>query len=504
MGFGLTRQLRRREPRRNRSGVVRMAVAALVCLGFVVGAHSAQAGQRTLSLGITDPWSLQQGSDAENAQWFDRVQASRASFVLLPSLWLRIAPGNPTAAFDATDPADPEYTWEVLDAAVRNATKRGLTPAIMVTIAPDWAEGKGRPSGFEIPKGDDTTTAVDGTWKPRVDYLADYAEAIARRYTGAFTDPDDPLGGPLPRVRHFQLWQEPNLAIHLAPRFENGKPFAAIHYRKMLRGFWGGVHAADKKNKVITGGTGPYGDGNPDGVRTSPVEFWRDVLCLKGQKLKKLKCKKPAKFDIAAHHPINTGPPRQKAFDIDNASTPDMGKIKRVLRKAAKTGRVKPKGNKPQWATEIWWDSNPPDDRPGKGVDLQTQARYVSESMYLLWKQGVRTAIWFTIRDLAPPVTYTSYSSGLYTKQGEPKPALSAFRFPFAVDKRKRGMAKVWGIGPSKGKVIIELEKGSRWKKIGTTKAGGGRIFSDNMKVPKAGMVRARRGSEASLGWKLR
>ncbi len=98
---------------------------------------------------------------------------------------------------------------------------------------------------------------------------------------------------------------------------------------------------------------------------------------------------------------------------------------------------------------------------------------------------------------------HRAWSSGLYTKDGEPKPALSAFRFPFAVDKRKKGRAKVWGIAPSKGKVTIERQAATGWEKIGKTKARRGRVFFAEMRVPKAGTLRARRGSEASVGWNI-
>ena len=484
------------------------AAVVIACMAVAVVPTPAQAGKKSLSLGIIDPWSLQSDSASENALWFDRLRDSRANIVLISKQWRQVAPTNPTASFDPTNPADPEYTWDELDQAVRNARARGLTPAILTSLAPVWAEGADRPSDFSLPVGpSDTSRAPDGTWKPNVSDLREWGEALARRYTGAFTDPDDPSGGPLPKVEHYQLWQEPNLGVYLNPRYENGKASSAIHYRAMIRAFWEGVHTASGTNKVITGGTSPYGDTSPTGRRTPPVVFWRDMLCLKGKKLKKKKCKEPAKFDITAHNAINTGPPRQKALDKDNAATNDLKKITRIVKKANKTGRVKPKGKRPLWGTEIWWDSNPPDTIDG--VSLQKQARYLSEAAYLHWKQGASAVIWFLIHDLAPPLEFTAWSAGLYTKAGDPKPLLSAYRFPFAVDKGKKGKKgktkkrQVWGIAPSKGRVIIERQKGSRWKKIGTTKASGAGVFAKKLRVPKSGTLRARRGSEASLGWKL-
>ena len=494
-----------------RSGraLILAAAIAVAVLAWVVAPAQASA-RGGLTLGIVDPWSLQLGrgldiapiDPAERALWLDRARSARAGILQFGAVWTSIAPRKPTPSFDATNPADPEYNWSELDGAIRDASARGLTPKILVAHAPDWAEGPNRPAGFEIPAGpEDVTTAPGGTWKPDPGAVGDFGQAVARRFSGTFTDPANPGAGPLPRVRYFQLWPEPNLGVYLNPRYENGEPFAANHYRQMLRRFWDGVHSVSKKNKVITGGTSPYGDHLPEGRRTPPAEFWRDLLCLKGKKLKKKKkCGKPAKFDIAAHNAINVGPPRQKATGVDDVSTPDVKKITRILKKAKKSGQVRPKGKKPVWVTELWWDSNPPDP---SAPDRETQARYLSEGMYLLWKQGVSAAFWFLIRDLAPPLGPSSWSSGLYDKAGVPKPALSAFRFPFAVDKRKKGKAKLWGIAPSKGKVTIERQAGAGWKKIGKAKAGKGRVFFDEMRVPKAGTLRARKGSEASLGWEL-
>ena len=189
------------------------------------------------------------------------------------------------------------------------------------------------------------------------------------------------------------------------------------------------------------------------------------------------------------------------ALGVDNASTPDVGKIERVIGRATKTGRVEPKGPKPIWATEIWWDTNPPDP---DGIRPRKQARWLAESFYLLWKQGAQAVVWFLIRDLAPPPSFTSWSSGLYTADGEAKPALRAFRFPFVGDRIGKHEAKVWGIAPSKGRVRIERRKGKEWLRIGTARARGDRVFTEEVRAPKGSKLRARKAADASLAWKLK
>ena len=87
-----------------------------------------------------------------------------------------------------------------------------------------------------------------------------------------------------------------------------------------------------------------------------PVEFWRQALCASPAKKKKKHKKKrarkravakaagcQAKFDVLAHHPINTsGGPRRHAINSNDASSADLDRIARVLRAAERAGTVLP------------------------------------------------------------------------------------------------------------------------------------------------------------------
>ena len=109
---------------------------------------------------------------------------------------------------------------------------------------------------------------------------------------------------------------------------------------------------------------------------------------------------------------------------------------------------------KPLWATEFWWDSNPPDP---DGVPQQTQARWLEQALYLFWKQGVKRAVWFQIRDAPPVPDYAStYQTGLFLLDGTPKPAYQAYRFPFVGDRLDRRRIRVWGMAPGPGKVRVQ------------------------------------------------
>ena len=357
--------------------------------------------------------------------------------------------------------------------------------------APLWAEGKNRPS--------DTSKARPGTWKPKPSDLKKFAKAVARRYSGSFDDPAD-AAGVLPRVRDFQLWAEPNLATYLTPQFRGKKPVGARHYRRMLRAFYKGVHSVSKRNRVVTGGTAPYGDvpGNKAG-RTSPALFWREVLCLKGEKLKKRRCQKPAKFDVLAHHPINVGNPQRRALNADDVSTPDIGKLREILRKAQRSGRALPrKPRKPIWATEIWWDSKPPDPN---GVPERKHARWLAQSLYLLWQQRVERVVWFLIRDQAGNGNFAiGGQSGLYTYDGEPKLARRAFAFPFVADSEARqGEALGCRAAQGEGADRAQGAAASGGALRPCRAKGGSRVFVGKIRAPRGARLRAVQGDERSV-----
>jgi hypothetical protein len=441
--------------------------------GSLVIPSSAQAA-RGLEIGLTDAVFSDPDGDTRDV-WFDRAVDARSDLILLGALWGGIAPDDPLPGFDARNPNDPQYDFSQLDAAVADADGRGFRIAILATGAPDFAEGENQPG-----------SVADGTWKPKPNAIEDFGHALAERYDGT--------------VRHYQLWAEPNLTTYLTPQYESGKHVAALHYRKMISAFFAGVNSVDEQNTVITGGTAPYGDHFVGGNRTPPVAFWRKVLCLRGDKLKPTGCPQPARFDALSHHPINVGKPRRHALNDLDVSTPDMEKLKRVLRKAERTGRVGGPGRHPLWATEIWWDSKPPDPN---GVPQAKHARWLAESFYLLWKQGVSRVVWFQIRDQPANGNFPGTpQTGLFEVDGTEKKAYDAFRFPFVAIEREGSKVGVWGKAPAAGQVVIERKRGGDWRTLRTLGVGAKRVFDSTVNLDK-GTIRARFGAEESIPWRV-
>lgn len=462
----------------------RALLAALVAAGLVLLPPSTAGAARGLEIGFHDQL-FTSGSPAERSAWLGRADGLGARYVRIWVYWPRVASTEPT---NPRNPLDPAYDFTAIDAGVRDAVSRGLEPMFTTYFAPDWAEGPNRPR-----------SAPAGTWKPDPKALGDFMFALARRYSGG-------LAG-LPRVRYFQDWNEANLSTYLTPQWDGKRPVGAEHYRRMNVASFEAVNAVDRSNVLIGSGLAPYGE-PAGGERTRPLRFWRDVFCLRDRrKLKPKKCVQKqdrAHIEIMAHHPINTsGGPSRSALHPDDASSADVSKVTRVLRRAEQTGRVLPGGKRELWATEFWWESDPPDRK--QGVSLKKHARYIAESLYLFWKGGASVAIALQIRDakVTRETIFDRSATGAYFLDGGPKPAVTAYRFPFVAAQKGGRAVELWGKAPQPGQVVVERRTGKGWKKVAHLQAGKNRIFSGRTRLDGKAKLRARNGGETSLVWRL-
>jgi hypothetical protein len=476
----------------------RVAATALVALAAALGplpAAEASTGHAArpahpLQVGFGD--SLFASEDpATREYWLGQAVATGASLARINVRWSAVAPKVLPPGFDPADPASPGYRWAPLDAAVRSAAAHGLRVMLTVGTAPSWAEGTGRPAG-----------APAGTWKPQPAAFAAFARALAARYSGRFADPLFP-GATLPAVHRFEVWNEPNLGTYLNPQWKGRRSLSAVLYRGLVNAFYAGVKAVQPRVTVIAGSLAPFGD-PPGGQRTPPVWFLREMLCLRGGRLKPIRCPRPARFDVLSGHPIAVGAPSESSrspLGPLDVTTPDLGLLTRVLRRAEATGRALPRAPKPLWATEFWYDSSPPDPN---GVPLYRQARWYEQDLYMFWKQGARAAIALELRDSPPGRGYQFTSqAGAFFLDGGPKPAQTAFRFPLVAHRAGRRLVEVWGIAPRPGWVSIEVRRGGRWVRMAVVRARA-RSRPFEVRLPLAGRVslRARLGGEVSLVWK--
>jgi hypothetical protein len=455
----------------------KLSTVLLGCLLAVVLSSPASA-YSTFRLGIHEP----DAAGADGGQ-YDALRDANPDLSRITVYWSRMVPGGSQkpANFDARNPADAGYDWGQLDNFVRAMKSRGVEPFITILEAPAWAEG------------DDAADRAKrfgdaGTYRVNAKDVGDYMHAVATRYSGSFKDAN---GNTLPRVKFFQIWNEPNFAQYLVSRRKADIPKV---YAKMLNAAYDEVKAVSRSNVVMTAGLGPYGN-NGAATDVEPQVFMRSLLCLTGRGGRKLRdnrrCKYPkAKFDVWTQHPYTFGgTPRTSAGNPDSAALGDMAAVRRTLDYAVKVRNVAGKRRPALWVTEFGWFANPPGIIGGGrqlGLPPAKQAAYLSETAYRLWKLRFGAMVWYGLHDQ----TTHEFPTGLY--QGSfpgatPRPALDAFKFPFFADYTSRKGVLFWGMVHKGGKTTVRIEKqsGSKFKRVVDLRTDSRGMFYSRVRVRK-------------------
>jgi hypothetical protein len=245
----------------------------------------------------------------------------------------------------------------------------------------------------------------------------------------------------------------------------------------MLNAFYFAVKAVDPRDVVATAGTAPNGDVRDGQGRMAPVRFWQALLCLgTPPKITLEPCPDPAHFDVLVHHPFSISDPDRPASSALDVSITDLGKLRRLLTIAQRTGRVFPASGTRLWATELNYDSKPPDPQ---GATARTLERWVPRALELLWRQGVDLVTWEFVRD---PPSKLNHPAGLYQvdpaapddpRRDRPKPVLNAFRFPFTAQRTARGRVRLWALLPPRAGRTVSLQRRvhGRWRRIARVRA---------------------------------
>jgi hypothetical protein len=465
------------------SGAVVVGTALLLLALSTRPSSALVSPERPLYTAFFDPYVA---SDPNARIGFKRERAGGASVVRLSLYWDRVAPQGsaPPAGFDPRDPADGHYDWSSFDGQVKSAVAAGLDPLVFIDGAPLWAQrgDKQRPS--------------DGPVNPDPGAFGDFATATAKRYGGDFRG--------LPRVRYWQVWNEPNLNIQLMPQHVGDRVASPAVYRAMVNAMARAVHNVHRDNVVVAGGLAPFGgDVNdpsggrvPDQERVHPLEFMRDMLCMSSGAKPEPTCDDKTEFDVWAHHAYTYGGPTHHAFDEDDVSIGDLPSMRRLLDAAAAAGHIRTSQRIGFWVTEFSYDSNPPDP---KGLPVALHARWTSESLYRMWQSGVSLVTWFLLRDEAFPGGM--FQSGFYFRGADgiasdkPKPSLRAFRFPFVAFRQQGGGIRYWGRTPASvnKRVVVEQAQASRWRRLVSPKVDRFGIFQGRVSNARGnGPLRAR------------
>jgi hypothetical protein len=417
---------------------------------------------------------------------YRRIKAAGATIVRFTISWRAVAPTTLPATWNPADPGDPNYSWGTYDQEITQAVRHGLTPLVTFLYTPAWAEVGGK--------------TTQGTHRPTQAAIAQFATALATRYSGHFNG--------LPRVRYWQVWNEPNITPYLEPQRVSGKDVAAAYYRIMLDASAKALTGVSPSNIVVSAGLSPFTVDYRDVRSVGPLRFMRELLCMSGGTQPKPTCNAKATFDIWATHPYTSGGPFHHASNPDDVSLGDLPTMRTLLDAARKAGHVVSTHPVEFWVTEFSWDSKPPDPR---GVPLALHARWTAEAIYQMWKSGVDALVWLMLRD--DPYPLSPLQAGLYvrgkTLAGDrPKPALTAFRFPFVAYLNGTSVL-IWGRTPGghAGSVVVERQTGGAgpWRRVATAHADAHGIFTETMTLAatRTDKLRARLGRTTSLSFSL-
>jgi hypothetical protein len=315
----------------------------------------------------------------------DLIGASGARVARVDVFWTDVAPARPTRA---EDPSDPAYRWERLDHIVAGLRARRIAPLLAAYDTPAWAAG-----GRSAPP----SSPGYNPWMPAPSVYGRFMGALARRYSGAYTAP----GGrrPLPRVRLFEIWNEPNLQLYFRPQYVRQRVASIGNYARLVRAAYPRIKRANPGAVVIAGASGPktFSRGNGIGAMQWLVGLVRSE----------------APFDAYSQHISPAAAPRvQSPFVPSWSSIPDLLRALDARRPGI-----------PLYVTEASYTTSPTPFRRVVFTDAQ-QAAYLRQIFALPAVRGPRVpvVIWFNLQD------NPSWPGGLLREDGTPKPSLAVFR----------------------------------------------------------------------------
>ena len=425
------------------------------------------------------------------------------------------------AGFDAANPAAyPAANWAPFDAIVRASATRGMGVDLALEApAPLWATAPGVPPG--------TSAGFVGSWEPSAKEYGLFVKAVGKRYDGHYTPAGEST--PLPPVRFWSIWNEPNYGAQLAPQAVDNSTVevSPLLYRELLDAAWTSLaqtgHGGDK---VLIGEVAPRGEttggqpGNFSGM--VPLRFIRALYCVDGSlhllqgtaatqrgcpatasASKTFAKDNPGLFHATgfAVHPYPQGqvtPNVPTKNEPDYADLPKLPDLEATLDRAIAAYGLTVKY--PIYDTEFGYQTNPPE-KIARAISPTLAAYYMNWAEYISWSDP-RVASWdqYLLTDPPPP---SNFDTGLEFANGTPKdPMYDAFRIPLYLphSQGKQGTSlEVWGDvrpahfakAPQVASIQFKPGSGGAFKtvqRVTITDTDG--YFTAAVKFPSSGAVR--------------
>jgi Beta-galactosidase len=285
-------------------------------------------------------------------------------------------------AWDLVEPTQGRFDFAAIDRKVAAAARNRIDALGLVVRTPNWAASvPGQP--FSPPRDPATYTG--------------FLRALIARYgpRGSFWAANPSL--PRDPVRHWQIWNEPNIAIN----FVGVRSWPAT-YARLLRAAYRAVHGADRGATVVMAGLANFS--------------WRDLS-------RAYRAGVRGSFDVAAVHPFSGRPSNSVKITRLNRDVMNRNGDRR----------------KPIWLTELTWSS-----AKGRKTPLtqdwevtergQAQRLRQAYTLYVRARRSLRLGrifwyTWATVdRNSKNSFDYSGLRTMLPSGRFADKPALAAFR----------------------------------------------------------------------------
>jgi polysaccharide biosynthesis protein PslG len=311
------------------------------------------------------------------------VANTRAKVARFDILWSFVATRQPV---NPQDPADPAYNWSHVDQVLTGLDQLDVTPIVSTYSTPKFAQAT-RATGYVSAYNPNAPTPTA---------FGAFMKAVATRYSGTYPNAG---GGTLPRVRHFEVWNEPNLKNF----FRYGTKSNMGKYKGLVKAAYTNIKSANPNAVVIAGVGGPRSSGGNGNIS---AKEW----------MNKLVSDKSVKFDAYSQHiypsqaPKFTSPAYEKVFPTWDS----LDDIYKALDKKRKGMKL--------YVTEAGYTTGSTPFRTVK-VTPSVQNKYLKEIYNLPLVKSPRMAavVWFNLED------NKNWPGGLLRANGSKKPSYNSF-----------------------------------------------------------------------------
>jgi hypothetical protein len=337
------------------------ALVAACAVVLVCAAASSASAARASQFGLAATGALHNLAPAALGRELDGYRGAGARWVRFDLNWSVVQAQGPRG-----------WNWVPFDRVVRGARARGLRVLAVVSYSPAWAR---RPGTGPLHQ------------PTRLRALTRFARAAARRYRR--------LG-----VRHWEIWNEPNLADFWQPR-----PNVAA-YGRLLRAAYRGIKRADRGAVIVTGGLSPAVNST---TSVAPVTFLRRLYRPGARRY----------FDAVGHH-ASTFPylpsvrASWSAWWQMAGTRPSLRSV--MVRKGDR--------HKPIWITEFGAPTG-----GSRAVGEARQAQILQVGYRLVGRyRWAGPLFWYSFRDATAPGGDWQAHCGLVRADYSPKPAFGAYQ----------------------------------------------------------------------------